>query len=237
MLQYLVFIYMNIVNIINEVIAEVVQNKVWYHGTPDIRDIKRAGNFVPRTAMASYITDPQKWNELQTGMQKAREAGDEKLYFELLKDAGTLHGRMEFKKPIFFTDNYGVANTYANDKRAFDYQESIPNTIKANIDDNGKILKVPAHGEKFRGIRIDAVREALNNDGVDNNTIDKYLQMFQDTIRAQGTKLTTDDLAVIAQQLGYDIVDVIGVIDSYQGGVTKSTVRMVFDPQRIKIIS
>jgi len=58
--------------------------------------------------------------------------------------------------------------------------------------------------------------------------------MFPTWIR--NNKISAETIAIIAQQLGFDIVDVIGVLDSYEGGSIESTVRMVFDPQRIKII-
>jgi len=120
-------------------------------------------------------------------------------------------------------------------QRAFDYQESVPKTMEVSINDNGKTLKVPAYGERFRGIDANAVRQALNSEGISNEYIDKYYNMFQNDIR--GGKMRTDILAIIAQQFGFDIVDVLGVLDSYHGGTTKSTVRMVFDPNRIKIIN
>ena len=101
---------MNLVSIIKE---EVAKSKIWYHGTPDVRDVKQTGSFEARTNTTDYITDPPKWNELQDQMQQARKAGDEDLYFNLLKQAGDLRKRMSYKRPIYFTNNHGVANTYA----------------------------------------------------------------------------------------------------------------------------
>ena len=58
--------------------------------------------------------------------------------------------------------------------------------------------------------------------------------MFPNDVR--NGKMTAETLGIIAQFMGFDIVDVLGVLDSYHGGSIKSTVRMVFDPSRIKII-
>ena len=45
----IVFIVMNLINIINEVISEVLsENRIWYHGTPDAREVNQNGSFVPR---------------------------------------------------------------------------------------------------------------------------------------------------------------------------------------------
>ena len=61
----------NIIGVINEEI------KNWYHGTPDVRDIKTAGAFTPRTDTTTYISDPQKWDEQQVEMNNAKKSGNE----------------------------------------------------------------------------------------------------------------------------------------------------------------
>ena len=56
---------MKIKSIINEVIVEVNSNSdIWYHGTPDERDVKSSG-FVEKFGTTDYVSDPGKWNELQ----------------------------------------------------------------------------------------------------------------------------------------------------------------------------
>jgi hypothetical protein len=74
----------------------------------------------------------------------------------------------------------------------------------------------------------------LIDDGVPEETINGYYAMFPFWIT--NGKMTAETLGIIAQLLHYDIVDVLGVKDSYHVGSTNATVRMVFDPQRIKII-
>jgi hypothetical protein len=49
------------------------------------------------------------------------------------------------------------------------------------------------------------------------------------------TGIKTDTIAAIADYLGFDCVDVMGVLDSYEGGTLKSTVRIVLSPEKLKI--
>jgi len=103
---------MNVINIINEEVNNWVLNEsTWYHGTPDVRDVDKVGSFSEKTGSADYITDPQKYNEIQAGLKKARVDGNDDEYFRLIDIAGTLHANMEYKIPIFFTDKHNVART------------------------------------------------------------------------------------------------------------------------------
>jgi len=228
---------MNIIKIIKEEVNNFVlgEGKTWYHGTPDVRDLNRSGGFVPKTDTTDYIPEYDKWNQVQAEMQQARAQGDEDRYFELLDLAGSLRKSFTYKKPIFFTDNSRVASTYADDRRASNYQEAEPKLLKAEIDDKGNTLKIPARGQRFRAIDADIVKKAFINHGIPEKEIDHYYNMFPTWIR--NNKISAETIAIIAQQLGFDLVDVEGVLDSYEGGSIESTVRMVFDPQRIKIIS
>lgn len=224
-----------LVKLINEEINKHLNEEdVWYHGTPDERDLKQTGSFTNRTNTTDYISDPNQWHELQKQMGDARSSGNEDQYFELLDQAGKLRKSLTYNKPIYFTNNRSVANTYADEKRAFDYQNSIPSILKVEIDDSGKVLEVPAYGERFRGIKADIVRKALLDNGISNEVIDKYFNMFTTNIR--DGNMTSETLGIIAQQIGFDIIDVLGVLDSYHGGNTKSKVRMVFNPSKVKII-
>jgi len=227
---------MNVIDIINEVVNNFLlgEQQVWYHGTPDVRGVEQIGSFTPKTETTTYISDPKKWNELQNQMQDARASSDEDLYFQLLDQAGALRKSMTYKKPIYFTKNRAVASTYADPKRAFDYQTSKPSVLQVKIDDSGKVLEVPAHGQRFRMINADFVKAALRNNGIPEEEINKYFDMFPNDVR--DNRMSAETIGIIAQLLGFDIVDVLGVLDSYHGGSVKSTVRMVFDPEKIHII-
>lgn len=226
---------MRINGIINEEIGMALfEGMVWFHGTPDDKDLKQTGSFSQKTNTTDYISDPVKWQELQNQMKDARAASNEDQYFQLLDQAGALRKTMTYKKPIYFTANRAVANTYADPQRAFDYQNSSPSIIQAEINNNGRILTVPAYGQRFRMISADYVKAALRDAGITEEEINKYFDMFPYEIR--NNKMSAETIGIIAQLLGFDIVDVLGVLDSYHGGTIKSTVRMVFDPNRIKIL-
>ena len=226
---------MNIKRIINESVVEYVSEtqEFWYHGTPDNRGVKETGSFQSKTKTTDFVTDPQKYYELQQQMQTARNSGNEDEYFDLLHQAGSLRKKLTYKKPIYFTNKRSIANTYADVKRAFDYQNAKPSIFQVTIDDSGKILKVPAFGEGFRGIKADVVKSSLMKAGISEEEVYKYFNMFTNNIR--NGKMSSETLGIIAQQLGFDIIDVLGVLDSYHGGDVQSTVRMVFDPSRLAI--
>lgn len=217
---------MQIINIIREEIEK------WYHGTPDSREIKKSG-FAQRTDTTQYVEDPVKWNEMQVQMDAARAQGNEDLYFDLLNKRSVMHKTLQYKKPIYFTKNARVAGTYADPWRSLDYQNAEPNVFTAEIDDSGKKLTINAHGENFRGIKTDIVKSALMADGVNENQIDHMFGMFMNWIR--DGKMSAETLGIIAQLLKYDVVDVVNVMDNYEGKGPRTTVRMIFDPQRIKM--
>jgi len=216
---------------INEIIDEEIKN--WYHGTPDVRDIRQTGAFTPRTATTTYLTDPQKYDEIQAEMSKARSEGNDNLYHELSHQLSPLVKELTYKKPIYFTGNRGVARTYTDPHRSGDYQNAEPSILNVKIDDSGKVLTIPAFGESFRGINTDVVKTALMKDGVQEPVIDNYFNIFKFWIH--NNRMPSETLGIIAQLLHYDVVDILGVKDSYHVGSTNATVRMVFDPQRIKI--
>jgi len=213
------------------------ESKIWYHGTPDSREIRKTNSFTTRYQTRQIIKDINKYSETQSNLKKARVDGNKDLYFKILDTVQNTYGEIRFKKPIFFTDNSGVANTYTDPFRAFDYQNSEPSLLKVEINENGKKLEVPAYGYLFRKIEPKMLKDALVRDGVLESEVDKYFNMFIQHIGGRGNKLSTEDSGIICQLLGYDIVDFIGVLDSYHGGSTRSTVRMIFDAERIKIIN
>lgn len=206
--------------------------KEWYHGTPEVNKLRAEGGFTHRTINVSYITDPEKWNRLQKELETLNSSDDK--YFALLDEVSKLKKYMTVKNPVFLTNVFGVAKTYATDKPAFDIQTAVSKVLKVSVE-SGKTLSIYAGGNNFRGISVDAVIKGLTENGISEDKIQKALQMF--TLHIRNGKLSTDSLAVIAQLFDFDIIDVKGVLDSYNVGKTPSTVRMVFDPSKIKIIS
>lgn len=215
------------------VIDKNVIKEEWYHGTPDVRDLQKIGGFENRTMNVSYISNPSLWRELQTKANELRDT-DNTEYFKVLDEITKLRKYMTVKSPVFLTNVYNVAKTYADDTRAFDYQGANPRILKVEVD-AGKNLKINADGKDFRGIDLDVVIKSFINGGVSIEKIKNVIEMFSPELR--NNKLSTDAVSVIAQLFNFDTVDVTGVLDSFNVGKIKSTVRMVFDPKRIKIIS
>jgi len=206
---------------------------VWYHGTPDVRDIEKEGGFTQKHINIDYVEDIDEWNRRQNLLKTARESGDENQYFKILDTIGELRKNAKIRKPIFLTNVYSVAKTYS-DKPAFDYQNAEEKVLKVKVNSgNGVIINAP--GQRFRFIDIEPVRRGFINAGVDPDNLDAIIaKLNYATDSSKGIR--TDDIAAIGDWFGFDYIDVIGVLDSYQGGSTRSTVRMVFDPADITIM-
>jgi hypothetical protein len=88
------------------------------------------------------------------------------------------YGNTDYQDPnraFFFSDDIATAKTYADDRRAFDYQNADPGVIKAHLRmDNPK--EIDWGGKPWRGTE-QAIREAreAGHDGiVIRNVIDAY---------------------------------------------------------------
>ena len=200
----------------------------WYHGTPDQMGFK--SGIQDNKISVEYLDNPTLWQDLQNRMTEARRQDNEDEYFELIEQVATLWKTVSMPKPIFFTDVLSVANTYADDSRAFNYQEAQPGVLKASIHLKNS-LTINANGAKFNGIRLSAIKSALSQAGIPADEIDKIISMFP--LSVHNDRMKTDCVAVIAHMLKFDGVDVTNVLDSYSGGTTKSTVRMVLDKSTI----
>lgn len=207
--------------------------EVWYHGTPDVREVEKEGGFTQRYINIDYVEDVDAWDMAQHNMQIAREEGDEDKYFDILGSVGEMRKHSKIRKPIFLTNVYSVAKTYS-DKTAFDYQNAEEKVLKVRVKP-GKGVTISAPGSRFRFINIDYVRRGFINAGVDPEELELIIRRLN---YALGVKdgIKTDDIAAIGDWFGFDYIDVKGVLDSYEGGSTKSTVRMVFNPSDIEIV-
>jgi len=205
-------------------------NKVWYHGSADARSLKNG--FEQRNISTTYIKDPERMEELQALLKTSREAGDDKTYFKTLDQVPQTKEHRSMKAPLFFTDNRSVAQTYATDKQALDYQNSEPGVFSFYVEP-GRRAVISAPGKRFRHIDIDLVKKGFVNSGSSPEEVEDAFARLNWPDNYHG-KTTNTTIGLIAQELGYDTVDVVGVLDSYHGGNTRSTVRMVWDVNRIK---
>lgn len=205
----------------------------WYHGTPDAREVEENGGFTNRTKTISYVTDPKELEQHQEKMNLAIKNGDMDTYHKLLNMTYDFKKDFTYKKPIFLSDKHSIAKTYADPKRAFDYQNALEKVFEVAVDCD-KIAKIVATGDRFRFISIDKVRQGFINSGVSSEEIDKLISMFNYYI-SDNKGIQTDVIAAIGNYLGFDCIDVIGVLDSYHGGTVRSTVRMVLNPSNVRI--
>jgi len=202
----------------------------WYHGSPEVQ--KFSGEFENRTLNIDYITDPEKWEKVQTMLTHFESGSDE--YMELLDAAATLRANKRVRSPVFLSSMHSVANTYADDHRAFDYQSAVPGVVPVEVAD-GNTLTINGAGQNFRGITIDAVRDGLRKAGIDDETIEREIAQYSHQIRGDGGKISTHSLAAIVDDLGFDIIDVTRIKDNYKGDGPLATVRMVMNPSLIKV--
>lgn len=208
-------------------LAKTLITERWFHGTPDARDIQKIGGFTERTKEVDYIEDLEGY---QDAIQKLRNTEDKT---DLFKQVADYKKKYKYRTPLFLTDKFAVAKTYADPKRAFDYQNAQEKVYEVEVTCN-KIVQIDATGDRFRFIPIDKVKSGFINAGVSQDQIDKLIAMFNYYIE-DNKGIQTDVIAAIGNWLDFDCIDVIGVLDSYQGGKTKSTVRMVLDPTKVKI--
>lgn len=223
---------------IREFVRNIIQNQIseqnnWFHGTPDSREVEKQGGFQHRTLTVDYVKDIEGLNQLQQKMKDARTQGDEDLYFELLDQVPSFKETYSYPKPIFLTNEYLVAKTYADPKRAFDYQNAEEKVYKIDVDCSN-IVQINAFGDRFRFINPEKVKKGFYNAGVPEKEIEELIQMFNYYIQ-DNKGIQTDVIAAIGNWLNFDCIDVVGVLDSYEGGSIKSTVRMILDPTKVNI--
>jgi hypothetical protein len=216
-------------------IEQQIFNENWYHGTPDAREIEKVGGFTHKIMSVDYVTDLNGLKELYINMKNAKENGDMDLYHKLLNNVDNYKKDFTYKKPLFLTDKHSVAKTYADPHRAFDYQNAVEKVFEVDVNCN-KIAKIVATDERFRFISIDKVKQGFMNSGVSEEEIGKLILMFNYYV-SDNKGIKTDVIAAIGNWLNFDCIDVVGVLDSYHGGIVKSTVRMVLDPTNVKIKS
>lgn len=207
-----------------------------YHGSPDIRQVRDAGAFEPRTTNAGYLTDPDRYAQIQTEMGAERAANNGEptaRYFELLDEAGALNQNLERPRPIYMTDKRGVASTYARDDRAFDYQGAEPGVLP--LLTRGNMMVVDGGGERFANLSLDRLRRSLPEEK--RAQFDEMVRRYKADFTGNPGRITTNDLEDIAHGMGYDGFDVRNVRDTYNTHGPKSpvaTVRAVFDPANLR---
>lgn len=208
--------------------------EIWYHGSPDVSQLERDGGFTHKSMSIEYINNIEAFNQTQEALTNARESGNEDEYFKILDTVPQYKSKYNMRKPVFLTDKFSVAQTYADSSRIMYNQDAIEGVIKVAIDP-GKLVRISAPGDRFRFIDVNKVRRGFVRVGVNEDDFNQVFSAFNFYVRDK-SRIKTDMIAAIGHWFEIDTIDVDGVLDSYHGGSVRSTVRMVLDPTRIKLI-
>lgn len=192
------------------------------------REIDKQGGFSDIKTSIEYVTDIDKFNSITEELPSLNETD----YFKALNEISKLKETYKYNKPLFISDVYSVAKSYADSQRAFDYQNAIEKVYQVEVECNNTVT-INAPNERFRFINPNYVIMGFMNAGISESEITKVINMFNFHTN-KGIK--TDVISAIGNWFGFDCIDVVGVLDSYNGGKTKSTVKMVLNPSKVKII-
>ncbi len=209
---------------IKEILNEVIKDQVWYHGTSDDRRFKEIGGFDDNTTRIEVIDDIDGFNRLRDNIEKAFET-DKDTYFKLINNVQGFKGDYKYPSPIFLSNNYDVASTYTS--RPNDFQGSTPNVMSFNVD-SGYNAVVHADGVRFRFINVDKVKSGFMSAGISSEDFDRDLSSINFDLRDK-TSMMTNMIAALGSFYKFDYIDIVNVLDSYDDGGPKSTVRMVLN--------
>lgn len=205
-----------------------------FHGSPDAREVRRLGGFEQRTTNAGYLTDPERYAQIQAEMAAERAAnGTSDRYFQLLDEAGALNVNAERPRPVYLSNNERVARTYARDDRAFDYQGAEPDVLP--LVSRGNMMVVDGGGERFANLSLDRIRQSLPE--ARRAEFDEMVRRYKADFTGNPGRISTNDLEDIAHGMGYDGFEVRNVRDTYNNHGPRSplsTVRAVFDPSNLR---
>lgn len=210
-----------------------LNDKDMFHGTPDVRDLRRAGAFDQMTEGAQRISDLDAWRRLGQQIDEVGPSTPEGIDLTIARS--NLLEQQRVNKPVFATPDRQMAATYADDTRAFDYQRAEPAIVSMRSNPQ-RILDINAGGADFRGIDLDRVKKGFRDAGVPEADIEDALNRYIVAPRSDG-KLSTNDLSAVSQSLGFDAVDVANVRDAYNNNARSApgTVRMMFNSEQIDL--
>jgi hypothetical protein len=207
---------------------------VLYHGTPDARPIEASGQFEKRNQYASYLSDPDRYQQIQAEMAAERAAnGVSEKYMALLDEAQKLNVDAKAPRPIYMSNSSATAKTYARDDRAFDYQGAEPKVMPLYV--RGNMLKLDAGGLRFSMLPINVVRRGIPQERLAE--FDRLVARYSRDLTGNDGRMSTADIELIASDMGYDGFTIRNIVDDYQGKGGKSTVTAVFDPSNIRSVN
>lgn len=157
-----------------------------------------------------------------------------KTWFHGTPDARAVKsGGFERGRAVYMTDDPRIAGTYADPRRAWDYQRAEPEVLRLTSSPE-RVVDINAAGDTFKGINADAVAAGLRASGVPEEQITEAI----DGARRSDGRLSTANLEDILRKFDFQAADISRVRDSYTNAekARPATVRMVLSPELITIL-
>lgn len=202
---------------------------IWYHGTPDARPLLADG-FSARTEPVLCVKDPA---ALAAARAHAAAPGLSDLEAHRRLGAISRHfEHVEVPVPVFLSRTRATAQSYANDHRAFDYQGAEPAVLEIEGVPEAQVT-IDARGESFRGLSWERIAAGLEAAGSDPESVARVLE---DRLQVPlDGRIRVARLGAALYMCGFTVVDVVNVVDTHAGRGRPDTVRMVFDPEVLRI--
>ena len=202
----------------------------WFHGTPDVRALRESGGFTPRSENRRIVSDLP---GLRAAKEHASEPGISDA--EAMRRLGALDRFFSYEPvpvPVFLSACRDTAATYADDRRAWDYQNADPAVLEVGINAEADLV-IDAGRETFRGLRWPPIEAGLRKAGADPEDVRSLLE---DRLQkpADGP-IRVSDLGAALHLAGFAVVEVRNVIDTHTGRGKPDTVRMVFDMSLLEV--
>jgi hypothetical protein len=142
-------------------------------------------------------------------------------------------GFADGNRPVYMTDKYSIAESYADDTRAFDYQNATPEVLKVQASPQ-RVVDIDADGGTFKGIDAAATRQGFVAAGADPQKVDDLVAKYQ---RTDG-KISTYALEKMMREFEFEAADIANVRDAYMFSAKrpKSTVRIVMNPETVQLV-
>lgn len=201
----------------------------WYHGTPDVRGVRERGGFETRREGRRLVRDA-------AGLADARAASREPglSAIESYRKMAELDAFFEHKDipiPVFLAARRTTAATYADPRRALDYQAA-EEAVLTVVSEAKADVTIDAGGASFHDLRWVSVEAGVQAAGTDPQTV---RNAFAALDRSTEGRIRVADLGAALWLCGFGVVDVRNVVDTHTGKGRPDTVRMVFEPETLRI--
>lgn len=203
---------------------------IWFHGTPDGRQLKKTGRFEERFETRRMINDFE-------SLSAARlEAADPSLSTresaERMRKLDAFYDFVRIPVPVFLSASRATALTYADDKRALDFQNAEPAVFRV-LSEGAASVVIDAGGETFRGLRWGQIESGLRQAGLPADDVKRTLTQAMG--RDAEARIRVADLGAALWLHGVNLVDVRNVVDTHTGKGKPDVVRMVFDAGSLRL--